>query len=627
MCVCVCADSAGFRVQRNAMSIEAEKERELQPTVSQMCATTRKRHVEVLRTPSRDASSSGSGCSSFDGDCEVSSVLRPKRKSTTSEEDFQLYSQPSWSSEDSTTRRSLSLDLGEAGRNSYSTSNKKPRLVKQQEGVLSGSLGILSEGELELVLTFCDARTLATLNCTSKYFTSTMITEEVAKRQVRGMPSYDGIQPSRSESWMSLLHYLTCSQNAREAEKRVGLGSYHTAFIQESIRPDDTGLYTCGRGFHGQLGNGKYENQGVPERIELLTSSTSSPPSASAPSVDCREPPLAIACGSSHNAAISRSGQLYTWGLASSGELGHGGWTPIELNIPKHLSCLTKVKITSVSCGSNHTVATSACGGIWTCGRGRNGQLGHGHLHDEGPMKKVEALAKYKVTKVAAGGTHTLALCSNGLVFSWGNDLQGQLGLQVDKHREDYSKSVARPQEIVTLRPKSSKDPHRVVSLSGGDRHSLAVTANGMLFVWGDGTHGGLGLGDNTRRCVPTRVRFLQMNSREEAGKVRCIHACAGGHHTAILMYNSKDCTTTLLTTGYNNYGQLGHNDRFSRNVFTPVKFFQKKKITIQSICLGNSSTAAITPDNKIYLWGRGELGQLGTNDYRSHWLPKLVNN
>jgi alpha-tubulin suppressor-like RCC1 family protein len=575
-----------------------------------------------------------------EGEVEVSSVLRPKRKSSDS---VQLYSQPSWSSGDSsgTTGTRRSLDMG-AALGTTEHSNKKQKTtatlattVKEQHqpqefAILSGSLGILSIGELELVLSFCDARTLANLNCTSKYFTSTQITEEVAKQQVKRGASYQGIQPSKrsKESWMALLHYLTASEQARESEKRVGLGSYHTALISGSGTGEEEGedLYTFGRGFHGQLGNGKYENQPLPERIEVISPSSSD--------FSCSEKkkkrdniPSAIACGSSHNAVISSTGALYTWGLASSGELGHGGWTPIELSIPKQLSCFNKVKMTSVSCGSNHTVATSACGGIWTCGRGRNGQLGHGHLHDEGPMKRVESLANFSVVAVAAGGTHTMALCAGGRVFSWGNNLHGQLGHQLERYQDEHSlfRSVALPKEVVVLRPKSKEDPERIVSLSAGTRHSLGITASGSLFAWGDGSHGCLGLGDNLRRSIPTRVRFLKC-SETKPGKMRCVHACAGGHHTAILVHNSGDFTNTLLTTGCNHYGQLGHRDRKSRSTFTPVEYFQRhQSIRLQSVSIGDSSTAAVTCDNKVFLWGRGELGQLGTNDYRSHWFPKLV--
>ena len=105
-----------------------------------------------------------------------------------------------------------------------------------------------------------------------------------------------------------------------------------------------------------------------------------------------------IECGGSHCAALTTSGQLLTWGLASSGELGHGGWTPIEVEVPRPVSSLgMAVRVASVAAGANHTLAVGACGGLWSCGRGRHGQLGQGHFHDVGPLQRVEVLRGVRV--------------------------------------------------------------------------------------------------------------------------------------------------------------------------------------------------------------------------------------
>lgn len=68
-------------------------------------------------------------------------------------------------------------------------------------------------------------------------------------------------------------------------------------------------------------------------------------------------------------------GELYTWGLASSGELGQGGWTPIEVGVPRMITSLQRTRIVSVACGANHTLAISETGQLWSCGRGRHGQV------------------------------------------------------------------------------------------------------------------------------------------------------------------------------------------------------------------------------------------------------------
>ena len=125
-------------------------------------------------------------------------------------------------------------------------------------------------------------------------------------------------------------------------------------------------------------------------------------------------------CGASHCAALNPDGVLLTWGLASSGELGHGGWTPIEVDVPRVVTSMAGTRVTQVACGANHTVAVSETGGLWTCGRGRHGQLGHGHFHDAGPLRRLEALRGMRVVTAVAGGSHSLCLTDCGSVWSWG---------------------------------------------------------------------------------------------------------------------------------------------------------------------------------------------------------------
>lgn len=94
-----------------------------------------------------------------------------------------------------------------------------------------------------------------------------------------------------------------------------------------------------------------------------------------------------VACGSNHSASISRRGELFMWGLGSSGELGMGQWTPLEVNIPRQ--CTVQTRIVSIAAGAHHTLAIGETGGLWSCGRGRYGQLGLGGLQDNPRLTRV----------------------------------------------------------------------------------------------------------------------------------------------------------------------------------------------------------------------------------------------
>lgn len=180
-------------------------------------------------------------------------------------------------------------------------------------------------------------------------------------------------------------------------------------------------------GFHGQLGLADYENQSRPQLVQSVEKDRLVALYQGQPD----DIQLAVvSAGSSHTASISRRGELYTWGLASSGELGHGGWTPIEVAVPKMITSLMRTRVVSVCAGANHTLAISEAGQLWSCGRGRHGQLGHGHFHDEGVLTLVEAIRAERIVSAAAGRAHSMALAADGKIFTWGDAKFGQLGHQ-----------------------------------------------------------------------------------------------------------------------------------------------------------------------------------------------------
>ena len=87
------------------------------------------------------------------------------------------------------------------------------------------------------------------------------------------------------------------------------------------------GVYSFGRGFHGQLGTGlDHSDSSLPTRIEDVSKGEDL---IGLDTPDGKDIRLAVVhAGSSHSVAISRRGELFTWGLSSSGELGHGTWSP-----------------------------------------------------------------------------------------------------------------------------------------------------------------------------------------------------------------------------------------------------------------------------------------------------------
>ena len=118
------------------------------------------------------------------------------------------------------------------------------------------------------------------------------------ERGVRLASLYDGaVVPT-----VRLLCFQERCVAAALASSKLSLGSYHTAAVLRSAAGGPPRLHTFGRGFHGQLGRGGYDNATAPTPVAV-------PVDASLLA--------SVACGSSHSAVLNSDGAVWTWGLAS----------------------------------------------------------------------------------------------------------------------------------------------------------------------------------------------------------------------------------------------------------------------------------------------------------------------
>ena len=110
--------------------------------------------------------------------------------------------------------------------------------------------------------------------------------------------------------------------------------------------------------------------------------------------------------------------------------------------MPTELISLRRKKITTVVAGGNSSYALSACGLIYAWGNNLSGQLGLGHIANVFVPTLVEPLQDHNVVQIAAGNTHLIALTDKGLVYTAGYSIFGQLG-HGDKEQQRYPKTVA----------------------------------------------------------------------------------------------------------------------------------------------------------------------------------------
>lgn len=210
---------------------------------------------------------------------------------------------------------------------------------------------------------------------------------------------------------------------------------------------------------------------------------------------------IAIAAGAYHCLAITKDGRLAAWGDDSLSQLGDGGsfvqrlspvWTSTN-------GIADGERFMAVSAGQYHSLALSASGKVYSWGWNLYGQLGTSNTFNQRTPVLVDGtgvLSNRTVTAISAGSIHSLALTSEGEVFSWGNNDYGQLGdgSNVERHSPV---AVSRAGVLAGV---------KVVAIGAFGSHNLALTVAGSLVAWGDDTNGRLGDGSGQPSDVPTRV-------------------------------------------------------------------------------------------------------------------------
>ena len=157
---------------------------------------------------------------------------------------------------------------------------------------------------------------------------------------------------------------------------------------------------------------------------------------------------------------------------------------------------------------------------------------------------------------------------------------------------------------------------HKVVSVAAGRVHSVAVTMEGELWVWGNGHLGQLGLGDHSNQIKPTMI-----GTDTAFGKSDVLSASCGYFHT---MAMTKD--GALWTFGKGEQGALGHNDRKTKLIPTRVEAQHFGNANVVSTAGAMYHSAAVTEDGTLFTWGIGDESKgLGHPSGMPMWVPTRV--
>ena len=376
------------------------------------------------------------------------------------------------------------------------------------------------------------------------------------------------------------------------------------------------GLYLCGLGSDGQLGQGNTTNSTNYVKVKGVGGS-----GFLENIVDFKLGPgngFVIACDS--------SGKCYAWGNNSDGQLGQGNttvsYTPLQVKGVGGTGFLEN--IINVSCGHYHSLACDSSGNAYAWGdnyynsSATQGQLGDGTTTNKTtPIRVLGVGGSGYLTNIiqVAGKPHaSQALSSSGHVYCWGANRYGECG---------DGTTTNRLTAVQVIGVGGTGYLSGITKLAGGDGYyadcGLALGSNGRVYAWGYNAWGQLGVGNTTNSSTPQLVKGVGGTGYLE----NIIDVACGGYHCFAL-----DSSGTVYAWGDNSSGAPIGDGTTSRRT-TPVKVkgvggtgYLSNIVAIGGERFGGS---AMDADGNVYAWSGNQNYQVGDGTNTTRRSPVRV--
>ena len=308
-----------------------------------------------------------------------------------------------------------------------------------------------------------------------------------------------------------------------------------------------------------------------------------------------------VVAGSRCTMVVTSDGQVYSFGWNDRATLGQGHKELVTK--PSRVVGLQGVHVVQVALGGWHALALDRDGGCWAWGGNEYNQcdaLGVGR----DISTPARALTNVRAVQVAAGGMHSVALSESGEVWQWGEPW-GEFEMTVNREPRRL-RMRGMPQTAA-----AATAGERFVRVACGSFHNLALTASGAVYSWGINDYGQLGDGTTINARDLVLVQGLE-------GVVVVDIACGGWHSVAITEEGD------VYVWGRGEYGRLGLGEKgASKLVPRRVEGLEGHKVVEASA--GGTHTVVVTEDGRMFIWGRGSFGRLGTGNEQNHFAPVEV--
>lgn len=309
---------------------------------------------------------------------------------------------------------------------------------------------------------------------------------------------------------------------------------------------NDSLLWTVGSNSIGQLGNGSTTDELIPIKVDGLTDI------------------ISVQAGASHSLALKSDGTVWSWGNNASGQLGNNSTTPSS--IPVQIPGLSNV--VKIIAGGFHNVAITSDSIALMWGSNQNDQInstgtdklfpipgggnvidvaaGDGYTviyHTDTIIQIQSNIINYiflsDVISLSSGTQHFFMVKSDSTIWAWGDNQYGQLG--------DGTTVSQGGSSVVQITGLSN-----IISIKGGQRHSMALKSDGTVWTWGWNGLGQLGDGTLVDQLTPTQVPGLDS----------VIEIATGSHHCM-----ARRSDSSIWVWGNNGLGQLGNDTAINTTI------------------------------------------------------------
>ena len=309
-----------------------------------------------------------------------------------------------------------------------------------------------------------------------------------------------------------------------------------------------------------------------------------------------------LAVGNNHTLALKTDGTIWSWGFNGNGELGQN--IAISINRSSPVQIGTRNDWTWIGAGSNHSIAVRSDGTLWTWGSSIRGEGGRNTTTGVSSPVQIGTLTNW--SKVQGGGYFTLAVKTDGTLWGWGNNSYGQLA------QNNSTTNRSSPVQIGTLTNWSDvfpgKDAGSVVYGS-----ALARKTDGTLWAWGLNSNGQNGQGEIT---INARSSPVQIGTRTDF-----VSGSFGQEHGIALLNDG-----TLASWGINSSAVLGQFLTFNTARSSPTQVGDfNTSWGGATISVGSQYTVARKSDGTVWSWGLNANGQLGHNDSINRSSPVQI--